>query len=73
MAITAEREQAIALPYSERIAERPEPGEVRGRCVMCGELVVSRCDYDAEREAYILAWHCWAALTDGSCDWCQIL
>jgi len=53
-------------------ADTPDPDEVRGKCPMCGDPVVSRCFY-VTGKGYICLWLCWSSLRKRGCDYRRVL
>lgn len=54
--------------------EKPDPEWVRGKCPMCGDLVVSNCYYVGS-QGHLIVWECWESLTEENpqCDYRRVL
>ncbi len=44
----------------QRRVERPDPEWVRGLCPVCGEELISECEWILDR-GYVIFWACWGS------------
>lgn len=69
-----ERETYIVESIDETYpSERPDPAWVRGKCPLCGDVVISNLYYVGGR-GYILRWECWSSLGQNpTCTYQKVL
>ncbi len=66
------KEEDNDMEYFQSINE-PHPSRVRGKCPLCGDVVVSNLYYRANK-GYLLRWECWKSLgVDSTCTYSKIL
>ena len=71
---TAPEDSVIPPPeFPAKRGTRPEARDVRGRCEVCGEELVSNFYYVAEH-GYVIAWQCWNSLVEApSCGYRRVI